>query len=348
MSDFGLRKRGKIWHYRFILNGNLVHGSTKTRIKDLAVEFADQVYQKAYRQEHDIPQAEKVEIDMFIEYHLNLKGGNSSQNWRPVKSHYLRSFMDYVRKETVLKHVNELGLTTNFHYLEQYQYKLLECMAPKSAKNHITAIGAMLNHALKLGYIRSNPVRKLDPIRGIQKNKKRYLSKDEIRTLLDRIQGTYLHDFVLVGIYTGMRKSELINLEYDDIDMERKLIYVKNKGDFLVKSRKERAVPLHQDLADIFPPSRPAAGRGYCFLRNGRKIHKDAVTRDFRRVADGIGLHDVTIHTLRHTFISHCLMDKISIWEVAQWVGHSSVYITELYSHLCPDRREIDKLQILA
>ena len=97
--------------------------------------------------------------------------------------------------------------------------------------------------------------------------------------------------------------------------------------------------------------ARRETGRAYCFLRNGRKIHKDAVARDFRKAADRIGLHDVTIHTLRHTFISQCLMADtekggISIWEVSKWVGHSSVYITELYGHLCPDRREIDKLQI--
>ena len=343
MSDFGLRKRGKIWHYRFILNGSLAHGSTKTKVRSLALEFADREYQRVYRQEHDIART-KVDIEGFIADHLRLRGGNSSQSWYPVKSHYLKSFLGYIHNETDLQYISGI----NLKHLEEYQHRLLQSMKPKSAKNHITTIGAMLSHALKLGYIRSNPVRKLDPIRGIQKNKKRYLSKDEMKAILNETKGTYLETFILTAVYTGMRKSELINLEYEDVDTEKRLIYVKNKDGFLTKSRKERAVPLHQDLTIFNGHKEPAcqSGRGYCFLRNNEKIHKDTVARDFRKAADGIGLNEVTIHTLRHTFISQCLMDKISIWEVSKWVGHSSVYITELYGHLCPDRREIDKLQI--
>lgn len=336
-----MRKRGKFWHYRFILNGHLSFGSTKTKARILAVEFASREYEKVYRQEFDIPQLKKVGIDEFVGYHLKLKGGNSSLNWYPVKAHYLRSFLDYIHNETDLQYISELGLTTNYHHFEKYQDKLLGSMQPKSAKNHITTIGAMLNHACKLGHIKSNPIRKLDPIRGIQKNKKRFLSKDETKAILNETKGTYLETFILAAIYTGMRKSELINLEYGDVDPRKRLIYVKNKDGFLTKSRKERAVPLHQELT-IFNGHK----EGYCFLRNNEKIHKDTIARDFRRVADEIGLHDVTIHTLRHTFISYCLTRGISPWEVSKWVGHSSVYITELYGHLCPDRREIDKLQI--
>jgi integrase len=71
----------------------------------------------------------------------------------------------------------------------------------------------------------------------------------------------------------------------------------------------------------------------------------NVVTRSFVDITRKQGLKDVTVHTLRHTFISHCLMHGLSPWEVGKWVGHSSVYITELYGHLSPDRREIDRLK---
>ena len=54
-----------------------------------------------------------------------------------------------------------------------------------------------------------------------------------------------------------------------------------------------------------------------------------------------------SLHTLKHTFVSRCLIDNISISKVAKWAGHSTTHITELYSHLCPDeniQRDIDKL----
>lgn len=96
-----------------------------------------------------------------------------------------------------------------------------------------------------------------------------------------------------------MRRSELINLKYEDMDIKRKPIYVRNKDEFQTKSRKERVLPMHQKLFKTF--SKPE--NGYCFMNN------------------------------------------ISPWEAGKWVSHSSVYITELYGHLCHDRRKIDRLE---
>ncbi|MBC6930371.1 MAG: hypothetical protein DWB56_15685 [Candidatus Jettenia sp.] len=76
----------------------------------------------------------------------------------------------------------------------------------------------------------------------------------------------------------------------------------------------------------------------YCFKKDGKIIHEDRASRDFIALVEKVGLTDIGLHTLRHTFISQCLMAGISIWEVAKWVGHSTAYMTELYGHLCPNR----------
>ena len=58
-------------------------------------------------------------------------------------------------------------------------------------------------------------------------------------------------------------------------------------------------------------------------------------------------MNDVNLHTLKHTFISWCLIEGISIFKVVKWVGHSITYITELYSHPRPDeftQTDINKL----
>ncbi|MBI5795896.1 MAG: hypothetical protein HZA47_06210 [Planctomycetes bacterium] len=47
-----------------------------------------------------------------------------------------------------------------------------------------------------------------------------------------------------------------------------------------------------------------------------------------------------------HSHTSHAPMFGISIWEVAKWLGYSTTYVTELYGYLCPERREIDRLDI--
>ena len=116
---------------------------------------------------------------------------------------------------------------------------------------------------------------------------------------------------------------------------------MKNKEEFQTKSRKERVFPIHKKLFKLFNKKKS----GYCFTREqGVKLNKDVVTRTFTGIVRKLELKDVTLHTIRHTFISHSLMAGVSIWEVAQWVGHSTSHMTELYGHLCTDRREIDKL----
>ncbi len=85
---------------------------------------------------------------------------------------------------------------------------------------------------------------------------------------------------------------------------------------------------------------------GLCFPYDGRAILENTASRNFKDLVNKAGLEDVDLHTLRHTFISHCLMLGVSMWEVSQWAGHSNSYVTELYAHLCPNRREVDRLDI--
>ena len=180
-------------------------------------------------------------------------------------------------------------------------------------------------------------------ITNIGKSKQRFLAHNEIKKVLKAVSGTYLENLVLTGLYSGMRRRELIHLEYEDIDFKRKLIYVRNKADFKTKSRKERVVPLHKNLFQLFKKKKS----GYCFLYNGsRLIQEDTATRNFKQWCEEAKVLNVGLHTLRHTFISYSLMSGISTWEAGQWVGHSSDYITEQYGHLCPKRREIDKFTI--
>lgn len=255
----------------------------------------------------------------------------------------MNQFVEYINKHRSknIKYIDEI----DYDLLEAFRAFHLERVAKKTVKNLISTVSTMFNHAEKLGYIKENPCKKLDKIRGIKRNKERVLSKDEIVIILDVVKNSYLENFVLFALYTGMRRNELINLKYEDINVNDELIYVRNRDDFLTKSRKERVMPIHNKL--ILFLKNKTKRIGYCFSLNDNKLNPHTVTDKFKKLIKKTELPDVTIHTLRHTFISHCLMSGISIWEVGQWVGHSSSHMTELYGHLCPKRKEIDKLEIV-
>lgn len=335
---YKLKKKGRFWHYTINLAGKRKRGSTKAVSKELAHEFAMKIYSDLYRNTHRLSsKIEKVAIKDFIDQHIRQNNNNLSFEWLYIKETILAKFLDYVTEKGTI-YLNEIKL----EHLEHYKALQLTKNKPKTASNTMQVIGSLLNHAYRLDYIQENPFIRLSKIRGIEKNKKRFLSKDEIKTIIEATKGTYLENFVLTAIYTGLRRRELIYLEHSDIDSEKKLLYVRNKDGFRTKSRKERVMPLHKELWPLFKNKK----EGYCFLYRGRLIHEDTATRNFKLMADKAGIRDVSLHILRHTFISHCLMNGISMWEVSKWAGHSSSYITELYGHLCPDRREIDRLTI--
>lgn len=341
---FKVYKRNKKYHYYFRLNNTVYRGSTKTHSRELANKFAQKIYSEIYLNKNNI-KSPKVKISDFIERHLEVKSNTISRDWAYTKAYLLKKFLTYTQ-ENKLNYLSDIELK----HLEDYQINLLKTKKPKSAKNEIKVIGSMLNHALKSGYIKENLTKNLDSITieknkitNMGKSKQRFLAHNEIKKVLKAVSGTYLENLVLTGLYTGMRRRELIHLEYEDIDFKKKLIYVRNKADFKTKSRKERVVPLHKNLFPLFKKKKS----GYCFPYNGnRLIQEDTATRNFTQWCKEAKALNVGLHTLRHTFISYSLMSGVSIWEVGQWVGHSSDYITEQYGHLCPKRREIDKFTI--
>jgi len=336
VSPYTLKKVGKYWHYYFRAGGKRYRGSTKTPFKELAIKYTDKLYAGLYESDNNLS-TEKIEIQTFIDEHLLLGENSLSLEWQCTKKRILEKFLVFLHELRIFD-LRQIKL----QHLEKYRAIQLQKSKPKTVENTMKAIGTMLNHAVRLDYIDKNPAVRLTRIKGIEKNKTRYLSKKEIEVVLKVTNGTYLEWFVLVAIYTGLRRRELIYLEFSDVDYKKKLLYVRNKEEYQTKSRKERVLPLHKKLWPFFRKTRS----GLCFPYEGRAIQEDTASRNFKTMAVAAGLDDVGLHTLRHTFVSHCLMSGVSMWEVSRWAGHSSSYVTELYGHLCPDRREIDRLKL--
>ena len=336
IKPYSLKKVGKYWHYDFRVNGERYRGSTKAVSKELAVRYADNYYLEVYEAGSNLSN-EKKDIKSFIVEHVRQGLHSLSPDWLYTKERTLEKFRDFLHGMRVYE-LSEIQL----EHLEAYKTLQLEKNKPSSAQNTMEVIGTMLRHAVKHDYIRKNPALQLSKIKGIEKNKKRFLSKTEVIEVIDATKGTYLETLVLVAIYSGLRRRELIHLEFSDVDYKKKLLYVRNKEGYQTKSRKERVLPLHRKLWSFFK----GKSEGICFPYEGRIIQEDTASRNFKTMMTNAGLDDVGLHTLRHTFVSHCLMSGVSMWEVSRWAGHSSSYVTELYGHLEPDRREIDRLNL--
>jgi len=101
----------------------------------------------------------------------------------------------------------------------------------------------MFNKAMEWGKIHDNPVRKVKYFPG-NKRRLRYLTKEEIKALYNACTER-LKPIVILALNTGMRKGEILNLKWEDIDFHQKIIYILN-----TKNNEKREIPMNQVVFD--------------------------------------------------------------------------------------------------
>lgn len=177
------------------------------------------------------------------------------------------------------------------------------------------------------------------------------LDRDQARDLLDAAavasddgSPVGIRDAAILELLyaTGIRVGELVGLDVDDIDRERRVVRVFGKG------RKERTVPygVPADRAlkrwlDVGRPALFAPGGGAAvFLgARGKRIDPRAVrTMVHRRLADVPGAPDLGPHGLRHTAATHLLEGGADLRTVQELLGHSSLATTQRYTHVTNER----------
>lgn len=141
---------------------------------------------------------------------------------------------------------------------------------------------------------------------------------------------------------TGIRVGELVGLDVDDLDRERRVVRVLGKG------RKERAAPYGAPAAsalDIWLTrgrpalARPDSGPALFLGVRGRRIDPREVRRLVHRtVAAVAGAPDIGPHGLRHTAATHLLEGGADLRSVQELLGHASLATTQLYTHVSTDR----------
>jgi len=141
----------------------------------------------------------------------------------------------------------------------------------------------------------------------------------------------YLKPIIATAIYTGLRKGEILNLKWKDVDLNRSLIYVRenNQNRLQVKM-------VNDDLIDLFIKL-PVKG-DYLFHNEEGKPLRD-VKRSFQTALRRAGIEDFRFHDLRHIRHTSCpylTMRRAPIQAVQDHAGHSSVKMTMRYSHLSP------------
>jgi integrase len=200
-----------------------------------------------------------------------------------------------------------------------------------------------------------------DPMKDVDKPKKQekqpaFLSPSELERLLTTIDVhaetvtnihgepsdvQWLADIIQVAVCTGLRRGELVSLRWKDVDLEQRFITVRNQGEFTTKSGHERRVALRSDVIRRRHHEREDDLDGPVFTdRPGLPIKPDRVTSRFKffvRKAKLKKREELHFHSLRHTAGSWLASSGVPLRVIQQILGHSTVNVTEIYSHLQPE-----------
>ena len=210
-----------------------------------------------------------------------------------------------------------------------------------SVTRFLASIKSFYNFLLAEGSVTSNPAKGLTAAKSERKYPE-ILTSREVELFLDQPQcvdakGFRDHAMLELLYATGIRVSELISLELDDLNLSAGFIRCRSKG-------KERIIPLYHGavkaLQDYVKNIRPQliadSGEEALFVNmNGERMSRQGFWKIIKYYQEKAGIEkDITPHTLRHSFALHLLENGADLRSIQEMLGHADISSTQIYTHV--------------
>ena len=244
-----------------------------------------------------------------------------------------------------------------------YNALLADGLAQASAVQVMYSVSAACRWWIKQSWLAANPMGGVEMSTGHRADVE-VLSSAEVRTVLEAFDGHRLAPVVELLAVTGMRPSELVGLQWEDVDLERGLVKIRrsltwaNAGRYTVNDTKTRAgrrsVPVPPQTVEALKTWRRrqaedrlrlgAAWPSLPFVFTdefGEPLNQGAVTRRFHQVTEPVLGRRVKLYSLRHTCATTLLEAGLNPKVVAERLGHSSIVVTlNTYAHVTQTMQE--------
>lgn len=305
-----LRRRSNgIWTIRYRDElGNRREISTGTRDRGVAEVEAERIM----RGQHPTRKTRRMSLETAL-------WDTYDRVWSRQKSAHEKRYMVASLARSQLGTLEVDAVT--YPVLSAFAEGLLEAgKAPATVNRKLATISKALGECVKLGLIPAVP-----PMpHQIERNSKvRWVTRDEEAVLLHHCELTFpapdavaMRNLIVFLVDTGARLSEALRVRQSFWDKATQVTFLDTKNG------KSRTVPLT-----------PRALEG---LKGLPDWSKDKCVRLFTRVRNAAGLPDVSLHILRHTCASRLVQGGMDLYRVKEWLGHSTIQVTERYAHLAP------------
>lgn len=219
--------------------------------------------------------------------------------------------------------------------VDRVRLKYLKSHSPQTTKHILALLKRLINFGVKRGLCPalSFPIEmpKVDNIKDDA------LTEDQLQALVDAIQKDdhpQAGNLMLIALFTGMRRGEIFNLKWSDLDFERGFIKIRDP-----KGGKDQTIPLNNQARGVFE-SHPRTQSEYIFPgRTGKKRTNAQKSVNKIRTVAGIPSHIRPLHSLRHTFASMAISSgEIDLYTLQKLTTHKTPQMLQRYAHLADKR----------
>lgn len=316
-------KRGVVWSIDVRVNGRRIRKTVGTKREAEIIEARIKADARAERWELKKP--EDLLFSDVVERYLEYTELNTAQSTYQNDKYRIEANLVPFFGDTLLRSIEHEDV-------EAYKAMRLELVSLNTVNHELTNLSHMLKMAIKWGYLERNVMASVERFK-LTRTTPGYLSEGEVARLLDAAEGTYIYPILVTALHTGMRRAELFNLQWPDVDFAQGTITIQGKADWHTKNYKARTMQMTPVLESaLLEVWRQDHRCDYVFHNKGRR--RAYVDGTLRSVCCMAGLEGVTLHTLRHTFASHLVLAGVTLREVQELMGHQSYETTLRYAHL--------------
>ena len=283
----------------------------------------------------------KEDIDSFLTYLVVEKG--FSENTVAAYRNDLHQLASFVEEEAANNgftpswaNFSRQGVLSYLLNLKQRNY------AATTVARKVAAAKSFFSFMVAEGNMKDNPIQNVSSPK-VGKSLPKPISVSQVRSLLEQPSKLSTSEAkrdraMLELLYaSGMRVSELVSLNLDDVDTEGGYVRCFGKG------HKERIIPIYRQAAllvvEYLTEARPRLAysdteRALFLNRRGDRLTRQGFWQILKGYAKSAGLEDITPHTLRHSFATHMLSGGADLRSVQELLGHANISTTQVYTHL--------------
>lgn len=226
--------------------------------------------------------------------------------------------------------------------VEEYANSLIKRgKSPATVTRSVASIKSFYTCLMEKGYVSGNPAKGVAPAK-VERKLPQVLTSKEVELFLEQPECTDLKGFrdraMLELLYaTGIRVSELIELDVDDLNLPGGVLKCFSKG-------KERIIPLYptairalgEYINNVRPQLVDSADETALFVNmSGERMSRQGFWKLIKHYQEKAGIQkDITPHTLRHSFAAHLLENGADLRSIQEMLGHADISSTQIYSKL--------------